>query len=137
MQEFFEHRGDRNEIVVQDLLEARHASILKCDIDEHNLTFTHDTQCGCAKGRGTCMAGQIVEVAANFSKGRGRCCGRLHLDPSVAFDSILREFLDANSTCNVRLMQSALKALNVSDGARSPLGPSATCTQPPFSCAQK
>ena len=61
------------------------------------------------------MAGQIVELAANFSKGRGKCWGRLYLDLSAAFDSILREFLIADSTCDVQLMQSALKALNISD----------------------
>ena len=33
------------------------------------------------------MAGQTVELAANFSKGRGRCWGRLYFDLSAAFDS--------------------------------------------------
>ena len=84
----FDSRG----ILVQDLPGAMHASFLKRDIDEHYMKFIHETQCGCAKGRGTCMAGQIVELAANFSKGRGKCWGRLYLDLSAAFDSILREF---------------------------------------------
>ena len=71
-------KGDQNEtkshrgILVQDLPGAAHASFLKCDNDEHYMKFTHETQCGCAKGRGTCMAGHNVELAANFSKGRGR-----------------------------------------------------------------
>ena len=51
-----------------------HASFLKRDIDEHYMKFNHETQCGCAKGRGTCMAGQIVELAANFSKD-AECAG--------------------------------------------------------------
>ena len=41
--------------------------------------------------------------------------GRLYLDLSAAFDSILCEFLIADSTKNVQLTQSALKALNISD----------------------
>ena len=91
MQELYKHKGDRNEtnshwgILVQDLLGAIQASFLKCDIDEHHMKFIHETHCGCAKGRGTCMAGQNVVAAANFS------------------------------THDVRLMQSALKALNISD----------------------
>ena len=92
-----------------------HASFLKRGIDEHYMKFNHETQCGCAKGRGTCMAGQIVELAANFSKRRGKCWGRLYLDLSAAFDSILREFLIVDSTYNVQLMQSARVALNISD----------------------
>ena len=52
---------------------------------------------------------------AKFSKRRGKSWGRLYFDLSAAFDSILREFLIADSTCNVQLMQSALKALNISD----------------------
>ena len=97
---------------------AMHASFLKRDIDEHYMKFIHETQCGCAKGRGTCMAGQIVELAANFSKGRGKCWGRLYLDLSEAFDSILREFLIADSTYDVQQLQSSLKALNISDETR-------------------
>ena len=92
-----------------------HASFLKRDIDEHYMKFIHETQCGCAKGRGTCMAGQSVELVANFSNGRGKCWGRLYLDLSVAFDSILREFLIADSTYDVQQLQSSLKALNISD----------------------
>ena len=95
------NKGDRNETKshrgVQDLPGAMHASFLKRDIDEHYMKFIHETQCGCAKGRGTCMAGQTVELAANFSKGRGKCWCRLYLDLSAAFDSILREFLIADS----------------------------------------
>ena len=41
--------------------------------------------------------------------------GRLYLDPTAAFDSILREFLIADSTHDVQQLQSALKALNISD----------------------
>ena len=120
VQELYQNRGDRNEtkshrgILVQHLPGAMHASFLKRDIDEHCMKFIHETQCGCAKGRSTCMAGQIVELAANF-KGRGMCWGRLYLDLSAAFDSILREFLIADSTYDVQLLQSSLKALNVSD----------------------
>ena len=58
------------------------------------------------------MAGQIVELAANFSKGRGKCWGRLYLVLSAAFDSILREFLTTDSTYDVQQLQSSLKALN-------------------------
>ena len=94
---------------------AMHASFLKRDIDEHYMKFIHETQCGCAKGRGTCRAGQIVELAANFSKGRGMCWGRLYLDLRAAFDSSLREFLIADGTYNVQLLQSSLKALNISN----------------------
>ena len=96
-------KGDSNEIkshrgiLGQDLPGAMHASFLKRDIDEHYMKFINETQCGCAKGRGPCMAGQIVELAANFSKGQGMCWGRLYLDPSAAFDSILREFLITDS----------------------------------------
>ena len=61
------------------------------------------------------MAGHIVKLALNFSKGLGKCWGRLYLDQSAAFDSILREFLIADSTYNVQLMQSAIKELNISD----------------------
>ena len=61
------------------------------------------------------MAGQIVEFAANFSEGRGKCWGRLYLDLSAAFDSVLREFLIADSTYDVQQLQSSLKALNISD----------------------
>ena len=43
------------------------------------------------------------------------CWGRLYLDLSAAFDSILREFLIADSTCDVQQLQSSLKALNISD----------------------
>ena len=122
-------KGDRNEtkshrgILVQNLPGAMHATFLKRDIDEHYMKFIHETQYGCAKGRGTCMAGQIVEQAANFSKERGKCWGRLYkeLDLSAAFDSILREFLIADSTYNVQLMQSALKALNISDDVCEPI----------------
>ena len=111
VQELYKNKGDRNEtkshrcMLVQDLPGAMHASFLKRDINEHDMKFIHETQCGCAKGRGTCMAGQIVELAANFSKGGGMCCGRLYLDLSAAFDIILREFLIADSTyssCNPR-----------------------------------
>ena len=119
--ELYKNKGDRNEtkshrgILVQDLPGAMHASFLKRDIHEHYMKFIHETQCGCAKGRGTCMAGQIVELAANFSKGRGMCWGRLYLDRSAAFDSILREFLIADSTHDVQQLQSSLKAFNISD----------------------
>ena len=61
------------------------------------------------------MTGQIVDLATNFSKGLGMCWGRLYLDLSAAFDSILREFLIADSTYDVQLVQSSLKALNISD----------------------
>ena len=122
MQELNKNKGDRNDkkkshrgILVQDLPRAMHASFLKRDIDEHYMKFIHETQCVCAKGRGTCMAGQIVELAANFSKGRGKCWGRLYLDLSAAFDSILCEFLIADSTYDVQQLQSSLKALNISD----------------------
>ena len=121
VQELYKNKGDRNEtkshrcILVQDPPGAMHASFLKRDIDEHYMKFIHETQCGCAKGRGTCMAGQIVELASNFSKGRGNCWGRLYLDLSAAFDSILREFLIADSTCDVQQLQSSLGALNISD----------------------
>ena len=121
VQEIHKNTGDRNEtksrrcILVQDLPGAMHTSFLKRDIDEHKMKFIHETQCGCVKGRGTCMAVQIVELAANFSKGRGKCCGRLYLDLSAAFDSILREFLIADSTYDVQQLQSSLKALNISD----------------------
>ena len=43
------------------------------------------------------MAEPMVELAANFSKGRGRCWGRLYLDTSAAFNSIFVNFLLANS----------------------------------------
>ena len=43
------------------------------------------------------------------------CWGRLYLDLSAAFDSILHEFLIANNKYNVQLWQSSLKALNISD----------------------
>ena len=115
------NKSDRNEtkshrcILVQDLPGAMHASFLKRGIDEHYKKFIHETQCGCAKGRGTCMAGQILELATNFSKGRRKCWGRLYLDLSAAFDSILREFLIAESTDDVQQLQSSLKALNISD----------------------
>ena len=56
------------------------------------------------------MAGQIVELAANFSKGRGMCWCLLYLDLSAVFDSILREFLIADSTYDVQLLLSSLKA---------------------------
>ena len=121
VQELYKNKGDRNEtkshrgILVQDLPGAMHASFLKRDIDEHCMKFIHETQCGCAKSRGTCMAGQIVELAANFSKGRGKCWSRLYLDLSAAFASILREFLIADSTHDVQQLQSSLKALNTSD----------------------
>ena len=65
MQELYTHRGDRNDtrshkcILVQDLLGARNASFLKCDIEENHMKFIHEAQCGCAKGRGTCMAGRL------------------------------------------------------------------------------
>ena len=113
MQELYKHKGDRNEtnshrgILVQDLPGEI--------IDEHYMKFVHETQCGCAKGRGTCMAGQMVELTGKYSKGRVRCWGRLYFDPSAAFDSILREFFVAKRTYDLRLMQSALKALNISD----------------------
>ena len=61
------------------------------------------------------MSGQIVELAANVSKGRGKCWGRLYLNLSASFDSILREFLIADSTYDVQQLQSSLKALNISD----------------------
>ena len=61
------------------------------------------------------MAGQIFELAANFSKERGKCWGRLYLDLSAAVDSI------ADSTYDVQLMQSALKALNISDEVCEPI----------------
>ena len=106
VQELYKNKGDRSEtkshrrILVQDPPGAMHASFLKRDIDEHYMKFIHETQCGCAKGRGTCMAGQIVELAGNFSKGRGKCWGRLYLDLSATFDSILREFLIAHMMCS-------------------------------------
>ena len=118
--ELYKHEGDRNEtkshrgILVQDRPGAIHASFMKCDIDEQHMKFIHETQCWCAKGRGRCRAGQIIERAANFSRGRGRCWGRLCIDQSAAFESIYSEFLAANGTCDVRLVQSALKALNIS-----------------------
>ena len=121
VQELYKIKGDRNEtkshrgILVQDLPGAMHASFLKRDIDEHYMKFIHEAQCRCAKGRGMCMARHMVELAANFSKGRGKCWGRLYLDLSAAFDSILREFLIADSTFDVQLMRIALKALNISD----------------------
>ena len=99
----------------RDLPGAMHASFLKRHIVEHCMKCIHETQCGCAKGRGTCMAGQIVELAANFSKGRGMCWGRLYLVQSAAFGSILREFLIADSTHEVQQLQSSLKALNICD----------------------
>ena len=63
----------------------------------------------------TCLAGQIVEFAADFSKGHEKCWGRLYLDPSAAFDSILREFIVADSTYDMALMRSELKALSIRD----------------------
>ena len=104
VQELYKNKGDRNEtkshrgILIQDLPGAMHASFLKSDSDEHHMKFIHEAQCGSAKGRGTCMAGQIVELAANFSKGRGKCWGRLYLDLSAAFDSILTRH-SHNGTC--------------------------------------
>ena len=83
------HRG----ILVQDLLGAIHASFLKKEIEEHYMKFIPDTQCGCATGRGTCLAGQIVELAADSSKG----------------------FIVADSTYDMARMRSELKALSISD----------------------
>ena len=85
------------------------------EIEEHFMKFIPDTQCGCARGRGKCLAGQIVELAADFSKGREKCWGRLYLDPSATFDSILREFIVADTTYDMARMRSELKALSICD----------------------
>ena len=82
-----------------------HASLLKRDIDE----------LGARRVEARAWLGRMVELAANFSKGRGMCWGRLYLDQSAAFDCILCEFLIADSTYNVQLLQSSLKALSISD----------------------
>ena len=47
-----------------------------------------------------------------------RTWGRLYLDQRAALDSITCEYLVANSTCDVRMMQSSLKALNITDEVR-------------------
>ena len=78
------------------------------------------------EGQRHVLAGQIAELAANFSKGLGRCWGRLYLDLNAAFDSILREFLDAKSTYDVRKMQSALKALKCASRLLKRLSPRET-----------
>ena len=99
VQERCKNKGDRHEtkshrdILVQDLLGAMHASFLKKEIEEHYMKFVPDTQCGCARGRGTCLAGQIVELGADSSKG----------------------FIVADSTYDMARMRSALKALSISD----------------------
>ena len=96
------------------------------------------------------MAGQTVERAANFSKGRGKCWSQLYLNLSAAF-SVNSSSRTAH---NVQLMQSALKALNkmceqivheaiTERNLIRRTGPahnwatwSATCTWPLGSCAQ-
>ena len=99
VQELYKNNGDRNEtkshrgILVQDLLGTIQASFLKKEIEEHNMKFIPDTQCGCARGKGTCLAGQIVELAADSSKG----------------------FIVADSTYDMARMRSELKALSISD----------------------
>ena len=51
---------------VQDLPGAVHASFLKNEIEEHYTKFIPDTQCECARGRGTCLAAQTLEPAPHF-----------------------------------------------------------------------
>ena len=70
---------------------------------------------GARRAEARAWLGRLSSLLRTAAKDEESVRGWLYLDLSVAFDSILREFLIADSTHDVQQLQSSLKALNISD----------------------
>ena len=77
-----------------------HASLLKRDIDE----------LGARRVEARAWLGRMSSLLRTSVKGE-ECAGSVYLDQSAAFDCILCEFLIADSTYNVQLLQSSAQGV--------------------------